>query len=253
MSRALDLFAGSYIRNLKRPELLNFDPEQSYGANMVFGSNEQNPWANRNQDNAKYGQLGGTQPLRQVITSTTQGEIPGTNITNVPGGSGLSQNTFNNLMAGVVAPVGMRYGSEWMGKSGLDWIKSLLASKPGLVETSLSQAPTDIFGPTAIERVGKDFLKDISMPSQIIEESAEAVSDTTTGPIPIIGPALGLGTKALTGDLRKNPIGAIGSTVGAAGGAALGSTLGPVGTIIGSILGSKATDFFNDLFESIFG
>jgi len=50
----------SYFKKLKRPELYNYSPDQSFGANMAHGSEEQNPWANRDQSNAKFGRLGGS-------------------------------------------------------------------------------------------------------------------------------------------------------------------------------------------------
>jgi hypothetical protein len=59
MATAMDTFYNSYLKKFKRPEFQSYKPDQSFGANMLHGSEETNPWAGRDQSNAKFGFLGG--------------------------------------------------------------------------------------------------------------------------------------------------------------------------------------------------
>ena len=103
----MNMFMDSYLKRLKRPELFNYNADQSFGANMVHGSEMQNPWANRNQDNAKYGSLGGTQPGTISQGPENNQQIPGVNAINIPGypKQSAAQSTFANLLGATAAPV----------------------------------------------------------------------------------------------------------------------------------------------------
>lgn len=128
MPSAFDMFTDSYIRSMKRPELFNFEPDQAYGANLLHGSEKQNPSPNRDQDNAKFGRLGSpTTPIYQqennippltgfgdnssmpgISTQTSQGSGPLSTLMGMGAGAGVSygmskgldylKDTFKNIM-----------------------------------------------------------------------------------------------------------------------------------------------------------
>ena len=123
MSQAYNTFMDSYFKRLKRPELFNYNADQSFGANMVHGSEEQNPWANRNQDNAKFGNLGGVN--NKVVQGPQVFEggqidptLAGRSFTMPTSGSvSQSQDALNTLMGTITRPVG-----EYLGNATSDWL-----------------------------------------------------------------------------------------------------------------------------------
>ncbi len=104
-----DVFADNYLRQLKRPELLNEGPDSAYGANMLRGSESTNPWAGRNQSNAKFGPLGGG-----GVTYGPTGGGP-------PGGK---PSPFAALLAPATSPV-----SNWAATKGWDKLKILFGEQ----------------------------------------------------------------------------------------------------------------------------
>jgi hypothetical protein len=122
MAEAWDIFADNYLKNLKRPEWFNFKPDDAFGANMLHGSSNINPWAGRDQSNEKYGMLGGTQPITQTGAETMPGasappQIPGQF-------SSPSQQAFANLMQGSVSNQLQGTGSKWLSNKLLDMFGS---------------------------------------------------------------------------------------------------------------------------------
>jgi len=223
MSQIKNLFMDSFLKSLKRPELYNFDADESYGANLLHGSENQNPWANRNAENAKYGQLGGTQPIKAVY-GQAQG---GGSFANMPGmtGSSPAQGTFNNLMAGARAP-GQMLGSEYLAKPAWEGIKRLFSPGEGTIgetykaigkdfiadklplstaEQSLSDIITGANTPSAMERVGSDFLSNIPKPSEYVTPGTAEASATNFDPtslgVSMLGPVVGaISGSKLAGD-----------------------------------------------------
>lgn len=134
METANSIFVDNYLKKLKRPELQGiYKPDDNYGANMLFRSNETNPWAGRDQSNARYGYLGGPagtsglSPGYKLPTSNTgtSGEassiMPGLNMPggwNIPGMPSAQKSTFTSLMEPVVGA-----GSQLGAKAIVDWMK----------------------------------------------------------------------------------------------------------------------------------
>ncbi len=126
MANVWETFTDSYLKKLKRPELQGiFNPDQSYGANMLFRSEETNPWAGRDQSNAKFGPMGASSGVKaQAPTLNPQGArdlLPqGWNLPMMPS---PQQDTFHQLMGGIQGPVaniGGRIGANAI----MDWMKS---------------------------------------------------------------------------------------------------------------------------------
>ena len=108
-------FNNSYLKNrLKRPEFWNFEPDQAFGANMVHGSENINPWANRDASNAKFGVLGKPGQVFQGPPSGVPGAIPGLNIGQNIGGQ---SSTFGQLL-GTAGGVGSNYMAGQLAKPG---------------------------------------------------------------------------------------------------------------------------------------
>jgi len=135
MATAMEAFTDSYLRKLKRPELRGvYEPDQNYGANMLFRSNETNPWSGRDQSNSKFGFLGGTAGVNkntlggttptqtQAGTSTQASSImPGLNMPsgwNIPGMPSQQNSTFTSLMAPVAEGIG-----KYVTGNITDWMK----------------------------------------------------------------------------------------------------------------------------------
>lgn len=129
-SQIMDIFTNSYLKQLRRPELLNRGPDDAYGANMLPGSESMNPWAGRDQANAKIGGQG------RVVMG--------------PSGSGLSpQGKTTSPFAALLAPA-TSPASKWMATSGWDKLKGIfggegVSNAPGykeLMENFTGQAPS---------------------------------------------------------------------------------------------------------------
>lgn len=194
MSQAWSAFTDSYLRQLKRPEYWGFQPDQVSGSSMLARSEEGNPWANRNNDNAKYGQLGGTK-AGQVFQAPS-GNVTGLNVNNMPfapnmGVSSPSQSTFTRLATPVVGT-----GGDWLGKGGIstvaDWLKptpsvSDIATKLGLAsggEVAIPDFASKLsgMGESALDpAMGKagDAFEGIG--KALTEESTKNLSDTVSG------------------------------------------------------------------------
>ena len=135
---AFDIFADSYLKGLKRPEFWDFNPDSAFGANMVKGSQNQNPWTNRNQDNAKYGIFGGTANAAgkpPVITSS--GNMGGVQASPLNPG-GLTQPQVSPLARLLGTTEGE--GTKFLGKNLADNIKELFAKDNPEVQTSVKTA-----------------------------------------------------------------------------------------------------------------
>jgi hypothetical protein len=162
MASAMETFTDSYLKKLKRPELQgNFNPDQNYGANMVSRSNEVNPWIGRDQDNAKYGYLGGTPGVNkaapgsiQTPTATQAGtSTQGSNLfaglslpagTNIPGLPSKQRDTFNSLMTPVAGSMG-----NYAAKNIMEWIRpskfeSLSPMMEGYAQKVMGMAPETV-------------------------------------------------------------------------------------------------------------
>jgi hypothetical protein len=260
MSQAYNTFMDSYFRSggLKRPELFNFSPDQAFGANMVHGSERQNPWANRNQDNAKYGNLGGNNnKVVQGPEFTANPLAPGgfTQVANGPSASG--QSGLNSIMGAITKPVG-----EYLGKTAYNWLNpestlTDIGNKLGLAAGGEVNIP-DIAGrlseigkdplasliPTAgdaFEGIGKEMTKgSTDMLKGAIEGGGSSLSfdpvSMGMSAIPALGRAFGL-----KGDVGNGL--EAGASVGAA---ALQGGLNPIADI-GAIM--SLVKFFGGLFD----
>ena len=268
MSQAYNTFMHSYFKRLKRPELFNYNADQSFGANMVHGSEEQNPWANRNQDNAKYGNLGGNNnKVVQGPEFTANPLAPGgfTQIANGPSASG--QSGLNSIMSAITAPVGQYLGnsiSDWLNPNpAIGDIANKLALEtgkevaiPNVAENlaAIGDKPLAAFEPT-MGAAGDAFT---GIGNEMTKGSTEALKNTIAGgtstlPTGTVGGGLSLLVDSLTGQLRKDPISSVSKAGGTVGGAVLGSMLMPgVGTILGSMLGGTGGGFLGKFIKKIF-
>ena len=210
MTQAFNMFMDSYIKKLKRPEMFNFSPDQSYGANLVPGSESQNPWAGRDKANAPYGALGGTQPLQQMLSQSGVSNTPGM-VSDNSGG------TFNKLMS-TITPGAVKYGSDTLAnsdiaKKGLEGIKNLFTS-PAEMNPALTQAYDVAFkgatpiaeqggfnflsgeaAPNAFDRVGSVLSEGVTKPSEVLAGNPTTMIDPTSAALAVV-PGI---TQALTG------------------------------------------------------
>ena len=257
MSQAYNTFMDSYFKRLKRPEFFNYNADQSFGANMVHGSEEQNPWANRDRDNAKYGNLGGANNNNIVQGPQAQtfegGQIDpsliGKTFT-IPGGMGgvsgpanQGSSPFNTMLStgsGILA----KSAGKYLGDKAYGAINDWMESGPSSFQDKLS----DMGG--GYEKLWDSMTTDsTSAFSNAIGSGSEAGADALGGAtdaagsassaMPFIGAGLKLGVGAATGQLQKKPGSTIGSAAGGAIGGAVGSIFGPVGTLVGSMAGSQ--------------
>ena len=272
MSQAYNTFMDSYFKRLKRPELFNYSPDQSFGANMVHGSEEENPWANRNQDNAKYGNMGGNnnkvvQGPQAISGGQLDPSLAGKTFT-LPSTNPNSQTqgALDTIMGAVTKPVG-----EYVGNAASDWLNptptlSDLSSRislaggegtvvPDIVGklAGLGENPLAGFDPTmgaagdAFAGIGKEM-------TQGSTDMLKGAIEGGSGAIPLAGGAMGLLTDTITGKLMKDPLSSIGKTGGALGGAALGSAIMPgIGTLLGGMLGGTGGGFLGKLVKKLFG
>lgn len=119
-------FNSSYLKNrFKRPEFWNFEPDQAFGANMVKGSENINPNANRDASNAKFGILGKPGQVFRGPDTGIPGAIPGLNIGQNIG----SQDSAFGRLLGTAGGVGSNYLSNQFAKPGAEWLKNLF-NKP---------------------------------------------------------------------------------------------------------------------------
>lgn len=248
MSQAWSAFTDSYLRQLKRPEYWGFQPDQASGSSMLARSEEGNPWANRNQDNAKYGMLGGTKAGQ--VFQAPGGNVPGLNVNNMPfapnmGASSPSQSTFTNLMAPVVGATG-----KYAGQGVMDWMKG---SSPTTTELSNKiallgggEASLPDFASSLSEMGGKglegvvsqsgDAFKGIT--EAMTQESTKGLSDAISGVAGGIDPtSLATGGVGMAAPMLAKMFGlkgTAGDAVGAAAGvgtAAMQGFLNPVSDV----------------------
>ncbi len=248
MTEAWNTFADSYLKHLKRPEFFNFNADGAFGANLVHGSENQNPWAGRNNDNAKYGQLGGTQPIKQAVMGDQGGSaLPG--VSNLPGGKSAPQNTFSRLLTGI-GSTGTKMGGKWLSDTLLD--KFNHTTDP-TVRAAMSDALDNMLsGKTpmsAVDQATSNFLNDVPIQSGVESAINDFGSNAATegvseglgeagGSVPVVGPLVGLGVNAATGKLQSDPWGTGGQAAGAAVGGVVGSIFPVVGTTAGAAAGS---------------
>ncbi len=256
MPNVWETFTDSYLKKLKRPELQGiFNPDQSYGANMLFRSEETNPWAGRDQSNAKFGPMGARGGITtQAPTMSPQGAgslLPqGWNLPMMPS---PQQDTFHQLMGGIQGPVsaiGSKYGADAI----MDWMKSSPKEEAAkaLMEAKDSAAMLKelLAGPyDAAAGVGP-----YGEAAEGMTEALGGASDVAGGAAPFASAGLKLGIDALTGKLQKHPAGSVGSAAGGLAGAAAGTAVFPgVGTVLGGLLGSLFGSQGGNLLERWFG
>ena len=142
MPEAWSIFTDAYLKKLKRPEFQGFEPDQAYGANMLFRSEETNPWAGRDRANAQYGPQGASGGIKAQIPSMSVTQPPGSPVQNllpqgwnIPGLPSQQQSGFNQLMGPVVG-----VGSQWAGKSIYDWLTKD-PMKAGVVDATAGIGP----------------------------------------------------------------------------------------------------------------
>lgn len=186
MSQAWDIFADNYIRNLKRPELFNFNPDGAYGANLLHGSENTNPWAGRDQSNAKYGALGGKTGQSIVQSSSTSQipSLPGLNINNIPAllpgvPTSPAQNTFAGLMGSIAKPIGDKVATD-----GVDFIKNLLnGTNIGADVVGNAAEMGGGYGKLAGEMIGASTSGDAyaGIGERLTRESTKRLSDAING------------------------------------------------------------------------
>lgn len=128
MAKAWEAFNQGYMSKLKRPEYWNFSPDGAYGASMLSGSQNTNPWANRDQSNAKYGVMGGPQPSK-TLSLSPKGAVDMLGTTNlmpknmnIPGIPSEQKGTFQNLMD-MAGGTASKAASNWMTGKVTDWMK----------------------------------------------------------------------------------------------------------------------------------
>lgn len=184
MSSAFDMFTDSYIKSMKRPELFNFNPDQAYGANLLHGSEKQNPSPNRDQDNAKFGRLGGsttpvyqqgggTQPLTGFGDNLSMPEVS----TQSPQGSG----PLSTLM-GMGAGAGVSYGMN----KGLDYLKGVFKGVMGGSENlsdmggGYSKIAEQMTGAPSVDQTAKSIIGDSS---KSLHDTITGATDATSSPV----------------------------------------------------------------------
>jgi hypothetical protein len=264
MSDVWSVFNDSYMKKLKRPEYWGYQPDQASGSSMLARSEEQNPWAGRNQDNAKYGQLGASVPIPN--TSHAIGDTPFESPPALSMGSQQptpKQGPLQTIMD-LTSPAASKLTSDWLTKkipeliNGPGTFNSLSPEMQGFAEAFKTGAPDvyktlgDQFGLSDMPTGTYDKLlgKALEESTKNLESSAEVAA---TQSIPWIGPAIGLGKDLLTGDLFKRPGQSLGTAGGALGGAALGTMIFPgVGTLLGGLLGGSGGGFLGKMFGKLF-
>jgi hypothetical protein len=258
MESSKEIFYNSYLKKLKRPELQReYNPDESYGANTLFRSENTNPWAGRDQDNAKYGALGGP--------SGYKAQIPGFSLSqgSTSGGFGGSAYTLGDVQSHGAGAVNLPFIQKQGGGSPLVGIAQPLVNvgaKYGAnaIMDWMKGTPADALQETFDKGGGYEKLYD-AMTSKSTDALQSAVSGSEAGlesgvgaaadaagsasaAIPVIGAGLKLGTGALTGKLQRKP----GSTIGSAAGGAIGATVGSVVPVIGTAIGGVAGSLIGD-------
>jgi hypothetical protein len=279
MESSKEIFYNSYLKKLKRPELQReYNPDESYGANTLFRSEETNPWAGRDQSNAKFGALGGPsgyqgQPFKLSQGSTsggvgggdyTLGDIlshgkAGVNLPFIPSGE---KSVFNTLMEPVIGA-----GSKLGANAIVNWMKPVDSfSKLSPMMEGFAGRATDAipFSPAgdALSEMGGGYGK---LADLLTKESSDTLKSTiagtgegaTTGAaessIPYAGAGLSLLGDTLSGKIIKDPLSSLGGAGGMLGGAALGSMLLPgIGTVLGGALGGGGGRLIGRLLRKIF-
>lgn len=262
MSDVWSTFNDSYLKKLKRPEYWGFQPDQASGSSMVSRSEEQNPWAGRNDANAKFGLLGkGTdiQNTSKVMSELPFAPPPMALPTSRPSEATPFQGLLTDMGKG-----GSKLVSDWAGKK----IPELFQGPQSFEALSPEmQGFASAFGkgsPDVVETLSKQFNLSPEaagtydkLLGQAVEKSTEELAESSaaaaTQSIPWVGPALGLGKDLLTGDLFKRPGQSLGTAGGALGGAALGSMIFPgVGTVLGGLLGGSGGGFLGRTLGRLF-
>jgi hypothetical protein len=256
MSKAWELYNDSYIKGMKRPEFWGFKPDQASGASMLFRSEETNPWANRDQSNAKYGPHGGAtsaiksnQPSGISAASLGGGTGIGGMMPsswNIPGIPSQSQNTFANNMAPLVGAAG-----KYAGGTIADWFKGpqsfdkLSPEMQGFADKFTTGGATDTYsklgeqfggeglGATESGLGGYDKLLGSALKDSSVAMSDEASSSLLGG---LSGADMGSGAAAVVPILSKmfGLKGTAGNAVGAAagvGGAAAQGFVNPISDV----------------------
>jgi len=279
MGTANEIFYNSYLKKLKRPEFQReYNPNDSYGANSVARSERTNPWAGRDQNNAKFGALGGPSGFKGQPFSLSQGSssggVGGSEFSlgdvlshgkagiNLPMIPSSEKSTFNKLMEPVVS-VGGKLGAnaimDWMST---DKFSELSPMMEGFADKALDTIPLSGVGDTMSEMGGgyggiadmmtKGSTEGLKSAIEGTEAVGDAATDATSS-VPYAGTALKLLGDALSGKMFKRPAESIGGVGGALGGAALGSAIFPgVGTAIGALLGGKGGGFLGRTFGRLF-
>ena len=224
---AFDIFADSYLKGLKRPEFWNFNPDSAFGANMMKGSENQNPWANRDKDNAKYGIFGGTANAAgkpPVITSSAPGMTGASQASPLNPGM-LTQpqpSTFAKLMG-----EGEGQGAKWLGGNIADNIKQLLSTDNPEVKASVGTAMEHMLGGTlpqsAVEKSVAGFGEGIPALTGV-ESAVGKLGEAAPGGLNLTAPdptSMGLslaptGLEALTGSKTAGNVAGAGINTGLA-------------------------------------
>ena len=205
-----DIFADNYFKQMKRPELLNEGPDSAYGANMVRGSENTNPWAGRDQSNAKFGRT--AQPTPVVGSSP----VPSPLGAKPSGGSPF---------AALLTP-GMSPASKWMSTSGWDKLKGIFTpsetSNPQgygelkeLVKGGFS-VPEGVSELGGYSKLAQEFNPMEVSPNIPLDIPSEGVSPTGIGPTSMGLAAAPKALEAITGSKLVGDIGSAGVNTGLA-------------------------------------
>lgn len=213
-------FNNSYLKNrLKRPEFWNFEPDQAFGANMVKGSENINPNANRDASNAKFGILGKPGQVFQGPQTGVPGSIPGLNVGGTLGSQGSS---FNQLL-GQTGAVGSNYLSSQLAKPGAEWLKNLFGGVEDLTGAGELLNKADVAGAlsgvkelTDLTGAG-DVLRGADLAGAGVERLGEGFQFATPDPLSMTASVAPMGIEALTGSKTAGNVAGAAAMTGIAG------------------------------------
>jgi len=213
-------FNNSYLKNrLKRPEYWNFEPDQAFGANMVHGSENINPWANRDASNAKFGVLGKPGQVFQGPPSGVPGAIPGLNIGQNIGGQ---SSTFGQLL-GQTGALGGNYLAGQVAKPGAEWLRGLFDRPEDLTgageilnRADIAEALSGMGGVPDLTGAG-EALRGADLAGAGVERLGEGFKFAAPDPYSMAAAIAPTGIEALTGSRTAGNVAGAAASTGIAG------------------------------------
>jgi len=163
---ASEIFTNAYLKKMRRPEMGGrFNPDEAFGANLVHGSEMQNPSPTRNMTNALYGNMktpmqGGSSINMGQPSSLLPTPNAGTDMAKVLGPNILSDWAGRKIRDMMDKPSG-EFADSMKGVLGQENAYDQIGSKmfaPSLTESGLG----------GIEKAGESFSNTIPNPSSFV-------------------------------------------------------------------------------------